>query len=101
MDAYMYQAALYCEDCALELRAQLKPFVGRLDRDESDRWPVGPYGDGGGEADTPQHCDSCQAFLENPLTSDGVAYVQEAIDDGGGACVEEWSSFYGIERGDA
>ncbi|KKL11925.1 hypothetical protein LCGC14_2540860, partial [marine sediment metagenome] len=38
-----------------------------------------PYLDGGGEADTPQHCDHCSVFLENPLTGDGYAYVIEAL----------------------
>ena len=32
---------------------------------------------GGGESDTPQHCDDCDVFLENPLTDDGNEYVRE------------------------
>jgi hypothetical protein len=92
--AYIYQAALYCEDCAKELREQLESFTGPLDRDDSDRWPIGPYADGGGEADTPQHCDHCQVFLENPLTSDGYAYVIEAVEAGTGVCVDEWREYY-------
>lgn len=79
----MYCAALYCEDCGEDIRKQLDA-EGKApaDRDDessfdSDQYPKGPYGDGGGEADTPQHCDSCGLFLENPLTPDGDAYVRE------------------------
>lgn len=32
------------------------------------------------EADTPQHCDHCCEFLENPLTTDGYVYVSDAIE---------------------
>lgn len=59
---------------------------------DSDEWPKGPYPDGGGEADTPQHCAGCHEFLENPLTSDGYEYVRENPRD-------EWDSFYEIDRG--
>jgi len=48
-------------------------------REDSNHYPHGPIGDGGGEADCPQHCDSCGAFLENPLTPDGVAYVADSL----------------------
>lgn len=102
MNAYIYQAALYCEACALDLRAQLQAFTGPLDREESDRYPVGPYADGGGEADTPQHCDHCQTFLENPLTTAGYEYVCEAITTAVCAgrydtvACTEWSPFYGV-----
>src|SRR3954469_15157799 len=46
---------------------------------DSDKFPKGPYENGGGEADTPQHCDQCMAFLENPLTEDGCAYVIDEL----------------------
>ena len=46
--------------------------------EDSDTYPQGPYAYGGGEADSPQHCDGCQTFLWNPLTSDGYLYVMEA-----------------------
>jgi len=79
--AYVYQAALLCEDCGKAQRAHLdSAFADNgadpgTDSDDSDRYPQGPYADGGGEADSPQHCDSCGAFLGNPLTGDGRAYV--------------------------
>lgn len=111
MNAYIYQADIYCEECAREIKARLrKKIEAKLDakidainaatpdtNDESfydsDEYPKGPYGNGGGESDTPQHCARCKEFLENPLTSDGYAYVQEAKK-------AEWDSFYDIERGE-
>ena len=85
MNAYVYQAALYCEECATEIRSHLHKFnkyrnprnPGDLSTYDSGGYPKGPYSDGGGEADCPQYCDGCGEFLENPLTSDGMAYVEE------------------------
>lgn len=78
-NAWIYNAALICDDCASE-----HPTVD------------GPYYNGGGEADTPQHCDLCSLFLENPLTSDGDHYVRDAIEDGDGDqnALKTWSAFY-------
>lgn len=84
MKAYTFKAALCCEDCAADIKAALEKTTGQPPlelRESSDHWPQGPYGNGGGEADTPQHCDSCGEFLENPLTSDGVKYVREVLAD--------------------
>lgn len=39
----------------------------------------GPFADGGGEADTPQHCAYCGVYLGNPWTQDCVDYVAEAL----------------------
>lgn len=138
MRVYIFQAALWCEDC---IRSYLK------DRDEvllrwtdlysggghlvstedmlrelltengcdpdnestwdSDKFPKGPYENGGGEADSPQHCDQCCVFLENPLTYDGYNYVLEqlelyekqkndaAVD---GSTYDEWRHYYGDDR---
>ena len=85
MDAYVYQAALLCSDCAKNVTAD------------------GPYGAGGGEADFPQHCDQCGAFLENPLTPDGILYVRDAIDDdlfriNKSPTIQLWKEFYGLGR---
>jgi hypothetical protein len=95
MDAYIYNAALLCEECASELRVELGE-ENRPDTGDSDDYPQGPYADGGGEADCPQHCDSCGLFLENPLTSDGDDYVREAIEENGAsnAVVNGWREFY-------
>lgn len=114
MEAYVYQAALYCEECGAKIRAELDASGKRPEDPEdepsydSDDYPKGPYPDGGGEADTPQHCDACFAFLENPLTSEGYAYTCEAVLDcaqeilrGEDAARErpswqEWRPFYSI-----
>lgn len=83
MDVYMYQAALLCVSCGQAAeRASMLPDYADLDDENtwnSDDFPKGPYPDGGGEADSPQHCGRCGAFLENPLTAEGIAYVADAI----------------------
>lgn len=105
MNAYVYQAALLCEHCARQVMKEPIPEHVReaiaegLDYD-SDDWPCGPYEHGGGEADSPQHCDRCHVFLENPLTADGVAYVVEYLDQIGKThrgqyqLWQEWKAFY-------
>jgi hypothetical protein len=99
MNAYAYKAALYCEHCANEIKKNLERSTGKppIDmRDDSEAWPQGPYSNGADEADTPQHCDCCHAFLENPLTGDGENYVKEAIkaNSGNPAVLTTWKEFY-------
>jgi hypothetical protein len=108
MNVYIFQAALLCESCgkatADQLRESIKSLHPEFEEEnestfDSDYFPKGPYPDGGGEADTPQHCDHCHAFLENPLTADGVTYVQDALDngtDGEGSkdVLAQWAEFY-------
>jgi hypothetical protein len=99
MDVHLYNAALWCGPCiikvlvverkaapgaidmlpaeALEQIVSASGFTCESDYD-SDDVPKGPYADGGGEADTPQHCDGCGQFLENLLTGDGLIYVEDA-----------------------
>lgn len=89
MKAFVYQAALLCETHGIAQRIHLDAAfkesgaepVNAADKSsfDSDRYPKGPYPQGGGEADTPQHCDQCGVFLENPLTDDGTAYVMDAL----------------------
>ena len=115
MNAYMFQAAWWCEDCiARDHGHDYQEPVGPFDSGDS---PAGPYPDGGGEADTPQHCDSCGRFLENALTADGTECVRELAAQLHGAervsdryfkdlvwssdCIEEWADFYGITAPDA
>jgi hypothetical protein len=124
MDAYIYKAALWCGPCvikalvaagkaapgamdmppakALEQIVSANGFTSESDYD-SDDLPKGPYPDGGGEADTPQHCDGCGEFLENPLTGDGLIYVEDAIRDcltttklsgASNVAIFEWADFY-------
>lgn len=55
-DVYVFQAALICEDCGKQVIQALKK-KGITDTGDSDDFPQGPYGDGGGETDTTQFCD--------------------------------------------
>ena len=94
MDVYVYQAELLCADCAEEIIRYLRA-SGVRDEGDSDTFPQGPYPDGGGEADTPQHCGYCGTFLENPLTFDGIEYVREALlRPGNPDVLQEWAEFY-------
>ncbi len=105
MNVYMYAAALYCADCGESIRQTLDR-EGKRPADpgdessyDSDQYPKGPFGDGGGESDSPCHCGACGRFLENPLTPDGVDYVRDAIASGDGApdVLATWRAFYGAE----
>jgi len=102
MDAYIFQAALLCEDCAQHVREGLHAeLLALADQDgNSDMAPQGPYADGGGEADMPQHCDHCGTFLQNPLTSEGYDYVRDMASDKTSHCsvVNEWVAFYEIDE---
>jgi hypothetical protein len=105
----MYAASFYCAPCGEAIRERLT--VGSeapTDIDDessydSDEFPKGPFADGGGESDTPQHCDSCHVFLENDLTAEGRAYVADAIEraivDGrsDSVALKEWLLFYDVE----
>lgn len=104
LDVYVYAADLHCTRCGEKLREDLTR-EGRAPADpedeksyDSDNFPKGPYADGGGESDAPQHCGTCGRFLGNPLTADGVAYLKEALREkrltGKGETVEEWTEFY-------
>lgn len=55
---WVYDGALYCEDC--------KP-----DAPEDDVSPI--FADS--ETDCPSHCETCDAYIPECLTSDGVEYV--------------------------
>lgn len=110
MNAYIYAAALFCEACAASLLGVgvdgIRDEIGRRrsarglpdGATDTDAVPDGPYSDGGGESDCPAHCDGCGLFLENPLTSDGYAFVRDAIINGDGdpEVLAEWASFYVI-----
>lgn len=70
MNAYLRGCTLFCESCA----RRGPKFIA-----SNEEQFVGPYPSGGGEADSPQHCDSCGIWLQNPLTDDGRRYVEDAI----------------------
>lgn len=103
MDVWVYQAELLCKACAANILADCRQFgpedKGRDFYTDSDKFPQGPYDQGGGEADTPQHCGDCGRFLENPLTEAGELYVQAAAESHMGSTfkppeVLEWMEFY-------
>jgi len=109
MYTYMYQADLLCEDCGIAVKNDLNSQGKEPENIEneysfdSDDYPKGPYPDGGGESDVPCHCGSCGAFLENPLTRDGLEYVGEEIKTSlipgnrkTQTVIEEWIGFYGF-----
>lgn len=106
MNAYIFQAALLCEDCAEQVKHELE-CPGDPENEstwDSDDYPKGPFPDGGGEADSPHHCDHCDTFLQNPLTGEGVAYVREALEESGAYLTEtegEWADFYDIHVAEA
>ncbi len=103
MDVYIYCADIYCAECGEAIRKDVAK-DGGLPADELDEYtydsndyPKGPYADGGGESDCPQHCGNCHTFLENPLTADGYEYVQEALANGTGdsEVLAMWLDYYG------
>ncbi len=83
--AYIYQADTYCEECTAAIKARLfaagEVPANPLDERtfDSDVYPKGPYDNGGGEADTPNHCASCHKPLLNDLTRVGVEYVAQKL----------------------
>ena len=102
MDAYIYKAALYCENCGEDIRESLTKagFAPKDPEDEysydSDDFPKGPFSDGGGEADYPCHCNRCGVFLKNPLTPDGYGYVRERLTENHTDVATKWADFYDI-----
>jgi hypothetical protein len=92
-DVYTYQGALYCDDCAEQIIEELDA-QGAEDDGDSEQYPQGPYSDGGGESDIPQHCDNgaqCVNAVQvpggakigcpfgNPLTDESASHLVEAI----------------------
>lgn len=85
MNAFIYQADLYCESCGQSIRDRLTK-DGKAPEDpedehsyDSDNFPKGPEPDGGGEADSEQHCAACGVALDNPLTEEGMQARAEAM----------------------
>lgn len=98
MEVFAFQAALLCVTCGEQAILTCRG-KGLADNGDSGDFPQGPYSNGGGEADTPQACDVCGTFLENPLTRDGAAYVRERLGSGKGDSdvLATWASFYGLD----
>lgn len=80
MRVYVFQAELLCWQCGESKQDELRA-ESVIDYGDSDGFPQGPYE--ASESDTPDHCGACGCFLDNPLTADGLAYVQSALDEHG------------------
>ena len=113
MNVYIYAADIYCEDCGDNIRAILLRNGCEFDpADEtsydSDDFPKGPYPNGGGFANCPQHCGNgpecinaeelfdgskIGVWLENELSIEGREYVKEAIQEGG-EVAKLWAKYY-------
>ena len=95
MQAYIYNADIYCSDCKKAIIKRLKNDGVEPTEFDSETWPQGPYENGGGEADSPNHCGGCHIFMENPLTSDGVDYVKHWVNQTPKSEVtKQWEEFY-------
>ena len=87
MDAYIFQADVYCVTCADVLMEDIRAAGGVPANPEdessyeSDDFPKGPFPDAGGESDCPQHCAACGVYLEAPLTPSGVTNALDALDE--------------------
>jgi hypothetical protein len=110
MKCYIYAADCYCEKCGEALK-QLLPKPKKPDDEntfDSDEYPKGPYSNGGGESDSPQHCGSGEecldatiidgekhgCFLENDLTEDGQKSLQELHKDRNSPVTAFWIAHY-------
>ena len=104
MNVYIYAAGLYCEDCGKTICKQIR----EENHAHPAEYPQGPYPDGGGESDCPEHCSAgptcinaikfddgikVGVWLENELTTAGIEYVKETIREGG-EVAELWAEYY-------
>lgn len=115
--AAIYQADIWCDDCAdairnnilVEAKGEL-PFNSGDERTyNSDEYPKRASDDE--ESDSPQHCaahESCLNAIELPsgrkigmlfggLTADGVTYVRETALGSGGEVAELWVRHFSDE----
>ena len=91
-DVFIYQADIFCDDCADEIK-ELLDKDGVEDDGDSDTYPQGPYSNGGGESDSAHFCGSHRECvnatrigntkigcpLGNPLTSEGSMALRDSI----------------------
>lgn len=72
---YVYSGELLCTSCGNAEKEIIRAaYPERVDSEFSDHWP---QEETISESDTPDHCAGCGCFLDNPLTLDGMAYVQQ------------------------
>lgn len=114
MNIFIFAAECYCEECGNAIRQRIAsegkaPASPDNERSyDSDQFPKGPYEDGGGEADSPQHCGSgpkclnaldiggtkVGCWLGNPLTASGVHYVIDYLRHDPGPVPSLWAKWY-------
>lgn len=110
--AYIFQADLWCDDCAEKIKDEFRP-EDRPDDDDlpdSDSWPCEVTGSL--ESDSPDHCaagaecinaeelesgDRIGALLTDELTDEGVAYVREKLTNEPSEVVKFWGESFGLE----
>lgn len=109
MNVYIYAADIYCEDCGKAIQNRISHENPRPASEwrPAMEYPQGPYPDGGGESDSPQHCaegancpnaieldDGCKvgAWLENELTEEGIKYIRRT--KGTGKIAALWIKWY-------
>lgn len=103
---YVYQAAFLCEVCGEGQRMYQKmedtspEDIKDENSYDSDDFPKGPYE--ASESDSPDHCDECNVFLENPLTAYGreelYRMVASALYNGSmNEYMLEWIEFYDLD----
>lgn len=105
MNYFAHRGALYCDACMRKVQ-QLQERRKRMRPTVVAESPICDA-----EADTPQHCDSGPSclrptrvgkarhgrFLENPLTPDGVAYVETLHRERPTAVTAMWARHYGLQ----
>jgi len=97
---FIYQADIWCNDCGNGIIDRLEA-RGKPDTEDSDTFP---QEETISESDTPSHCAGCGCFLDNPLTHDGLAYVQRALDEHGATgkgnreVLQQWARRYGFHN---
>jgi len=117
---YIYQADIWCNNCGEAIRERLIR-EGHAPTDPNDEWSYDSddfpkRASDNDESDSPQHCaagENCINAIELPsgskvgllfgeLTSDGIAYVQEANEEAKESCagckeiVELWRKHYTV-----
>lgn len=88
--SWTHNGAIYCDGCA--------PAKGCSDDcDDSECCPQ-PVFSTSDEADTPQHCEACNGFLENALTGDGMEWLRANLSSkhGNVRFKDEIRCFYGL-----
>lgn len=93
---YVYSGELLCDDCGGDI---VQTLVAECIDDDGDSCHF-PQMELISESDTPDHCARCQTFLQNPLTHDGMAYVQRALDENTGKpeVLRQWAKHYGFSN---